>query len=252
MSIPRTRLTILAAVLAAVPVAGLLLARASSLSVTAQTEGVGTGTTTLTTISSSQTCTIQLAAAGTSGTGDADTYIDAASTGTVSGAASTMTVSPRTNPSDRRKRAFVKFDLANDKCAETSAVIPSTATVTLAKLNLTTNCSGTCTAATTETFGPASASWIETGTGALTWANGSTITASGTESVSIPASIASGTVISLTVTPDVQSFLTAANNKGWMIHDDTGSVGNAASDYIYVTREGTTSTQRPQLVVTYH
>src|SRR5258708_6144689 len=118
MSTQRAKWTTLAVAVGVASLTGLLLATASSLSVTSQNVGVATGATTLTTTSSSQTCTITLAASGTTGTSDADTFIDAASTGTVNGGATTMTVSPRTSPSDRRKRAFVRFDLANDKCTE--------------------------------------------------------------------------------------------------------------------------------------
>lgn len=168
----------------------------------------------------------------------ADTYADQGSSLSNFGTATTLQVRSGTTllvvPAN--KRTFVRFDLS-------ACSIPANARVVTAGLAL--SMSTAPSASRTYQVRRITESWGET---TLTWSNQPGAAASAT------ATVATGTTANVTlewnVLTDVREFLdgTAANN-GWLIAD---SVESDTGESVFRSREHTTASERPRLVVTYY
>lgn len=215
-----------AAVAAAVAALAAALLRpgfATSLGIDAE----GLTTTTKAAAPGAQTCTI-----GASG----DTYADglATNSGSNFGTQSSMSVESNTFGNER---SFVVFDLS-------SCAIPAATDVTSATLSL--YLSSAPSSSRTYAVRRVTAAWGET---TLTWNDQPSVAGSNTGTTST--GTASGVTLSWTVTADVQAFVSqTATNYGWRVADNSeGSLTSVRG--IFSAREHGTSSQRPQLSVTY-
>ncbi len=176
------------------------------------------------------TCTLSTSAA--------DTYADQGSSGSNFGTAATMHVRSGTTLlllADN-KRSFVRFDLA-------SCSIPSDARVLTARMSL--FLSTAPSSSRTYQAHRITQSWGET---TLDWGN-----QPGTASVAT-ASVETGTTANVSrewdVAADVRAFVAGtAPNHGWRIKD---AVESASGESRFSTRDDTTASRRPTLVVTYY
>lgn len=219
---PLERLAVVVPVLVVVTLAGTSLGFAEVLGVSTPrlTSSSGPATVPVT------TCTL---------TSVADTYADENNTGTNFGTSTNFRVQSR-NARDRR--AFVRFNLPT--CA-----IPAVADVRTASLRL---YQATAPGASrTLDVHRATAAWVET---TLTWAAQPAVT--GTATTSTASGTTSGVVLAFNVLTDVDAFVAGTlTNQGWRIKDRTEDSGTTYQSSL-VPREGTTTTQRPQLVITYY
>ena len=130
------------------------------------------------------------------------------------------------------QRSLVQFDLSS---------IPVGSTISSATLSLYAS-----TAAAARTYGAyrITATWVET---TVTYTNQPTTAGTAT------ATAASGTTMNFTVTADLQDWIETptATNWGWMVMDESEGTGGAAQTTIYTREEGTLTTLRPKLAVTF-
>jgi hypothetical protein len=182
------------------------------------------------------TCTLTASAA--------DTYVDEFIPAGANGASTTISTSPR---SARRRRIYIRFDLAS--CA---TAIPSGAEVDSATLKLTTTVVPP--SARTLSVWRATSAWAA---GTATWTLQPTVAPIATTTLAI--AVASG-VKSFDVTNDVNDFVqsaplptpppyaSAVSNLGWMI-DDEGAAATAT--ITFASNENATVGNRPSLVIAY-
>lgn len=166
-------------------------------------------------------------------TANADSWVDQDSTSTNNGTSTTLEVDSR--DSSRNRRTFVRFDLSS---------IPGTATVQSASLEL--FMWNAPSASRTHDAHRVTSSWTETG---ITWSTQPGVATLPSDSVSTGTS--DNVTISWDVTSDAQGFVDGSlGNNGWRIKDlaESSTTERRAQ---FRSREYGTSSQRPQLVVTY-
>lgn len=93
------------------------------------------------------------------------------------------------------------------------------------------------------------ASWIESGTGGATWSNQPAYDTNTANRISIP-SLGSDQWYEWTVTSHARA-MAAGGNHGWLIkdRDENASNGQVGENQFFRTREYSTTTVRPELVV---
>ncbi len=166
-------------------------------------------------------------------TANADSWVDQDATSDNHGTDTTLEVSSR--DSSRNERTFVRFNLSS---------IPGTATVQSASLNLFMYSAPS--GSRTHDAHRVTASWTESG---ITWSNQPGAATLPSDSASTGTS--DDVTISWDVTSDAQGFVDGSlTNNGWRIKDlaESSSTERRAQ---FRSREYGTSSQRPQLVVTY-
>lgn len=158
----------------------------------------------------------------------ADSYIDANLPNQNYGTLAYMNVSNK-NPV---QRSLVQFDLSS---------VPAGSTISSATLYLYAS-----TAASGRTYGAyrITSSWTET---AVTYTNQPSIAGAATSTAG------SGTTMSFSVLADLQAWIQnqTATNYGWLIKDQSEGTGTPLQTSIYTREEGTQTTLRPKLSITY-
>jgi hypothetical protein len=146
----------------------------------------------------------------------------------------------RSQSGTNNRRSFVSFDLSSCNAQTTANVIAATLSLYI------TTAPG---ASRTYEARPVSASWIETGTGSITWNNQP---AAGSVTSTTTTGTTANVRIAWTVTSDVQNWLDgSATNYGIRISDATE--GSATSrETRFATKESGTASQRPQLTIQYY
>jgi hypothetical protein len=170
------------------------------------------------------TCTLS----GTSST--TDTYVDENSPTSSFGAATTLSVVPKTN---KRTWLLVRFDLS-------SCGLTSTAGADSATLNL------------TITTAPGSSQTLNVSTITSNW-NGSTtwntVPSTGSSFATITTGTTSGVTKSVAVTADVDALIKSSSaNYGWLI-SEASSASNVTT--VFGSAENATPANQPQLVINY-
>ena len=137
--------------------------------------------------------------------------------------------------SGKVKRALIAFDVSS---------IPAGSTVTSASLTLCLSANpGAESQGRTEELRLVTSSWVET---AVVWNDQPTVSASVTDTITVPATAQSGT---FTVTADVQSWVDGTANNGWRLGDETE--GTSTGDVKFRSRENATTDGRPKVKVIY-
>ncbi|MCA1709437.1 MAG: DNRLRE domain-containing protein [Actinobacteria bacterium] len=153
----------------------------------------------------------------------------------INGADTSLSV--RSEGPSRNRRTYVKFDLS-------ACSVPGSARVTTATLKLY-MWSAPVASRTHEVWRVTSA-WAQ---GTLKWS--SQPSAAGSATASATTGTVSGVWLSWNVTGDVQTWVGGTTNNGWRVNDQPESSATA-QDSAYRSRESTTSSQRPQLYLTYY
>lgn len=169
-------------------------------------------------------------------TANADAWVDQNDPSENGGSDTELKVRSTTSGSpDRNHRAFVQFSLAS---------IPSGATIQSASLRLYLfDAPG---ASRTYEAHRVTASWTEA---TITWSNQPGVTATASDSIATGTS--DNVTLSWNVATDVQAFVSGSQtNSGWRLKDQTES-GSSDREGDFRSKEHGTSSQRPQLVVTY-
>lgn len=136
------------------------------------------------------------------------------------------------------RRSYLDFDLSG---------IPSNAIITSATLSLRVISEGSDVTNSSFVLERANASWVETGTGSITWSNKPAVTTSDAISTS---SVSSGWR-NITVTSHVQKMVNSTFSKfGWSLRRN--NEGTATLGSTYRSNNYTTQTDRPKLVVNYY
>lgn len=214
----RNRRRLVLVLLAATIVVGLGAAYAASLTVTSAHLWGGSQTLT------KGTCTLQ----GTAST--TDTYVDEQNPTSSFGAATTLSVGPK---SGKRTWLLVRFDLS-------SCNIPPTGGADSATLNLTITSAPS--SSQTLNVSTIQSSW----TGSTTW---STMPTTSAAFATLTTGTTSGVTKSVTVTADVDALIKSSTaNYGWLISEPSSS-SNVTT--LFGSSESGTAANQPQLVVNY-
>ncbi len=169
----------------------------------------------------------------------ADSYVNQNSGNTNYGTNTTMLVRSTTaGTPNANNRSFVQFDVSS---------IPAGATIQTATVRLYLQTAPT--ASRNYDMNRATASWVESGAGGITWNNQPAVAASATSTIAT--GTASGVWLEWDATSDVQGFISGTySNYGWRVMDQ---VENSATDRqsTFRTREYAGTAYDPQLVVIY-
>jgi len=168
----------------------------------------------------------------------ADSWLDQKNDTTNYGSDTTMTVDSHRLGVSRNGRAVVQFDISQ---------IPTGSTVSSATLSL----YASAVPASTRTYYAhvITTSWAE---GTVTW-NTPWTTPGGDSNASTVSATTPGSAgwMNFDVTSDVSSFVNGTANYGWLIKDGTEDSGTEYITTFYTKEEGTQTTLRPKLSVTF-